>query len=341
MCLIIHNPTAQVIPLSIIDTALYTNPDGFGIFFHDTGEIVKTMDWELPYDLMESGRPFTAHFRYATSGPVSEDNCHPFKIDDRFHLMMNGTIDRLKSDKTVDTKRLCNILKGLREKTILSILGTYACRFALLNTKNGTATVVNEDLWTERDGVLYSKANCFPADPKTSYPIGYKSICGAGYGKTDKYRGGYVDPWDQYADDWQDGLETFAKGYDKEEPKSLHTVAVYGTLKWGKSNHDHYLLDSHTLGGGVTNDPYPLIVDGLPYLIDRKGSGFNVEVEVYRVDDDTLDSLDALEGHPHWYQRKQIRIRLDKGGVVTAWCYLIPDKSPTVQDDGVYKQSYT
>ena len=344
MCLIIHNPKAKAINEDIIDCALMTNPDGFGIFFHDNGEIRKTMDWQRPLDWMAEGRPFTAHFRYATSGPVKRANCHPFDIDDTYSLMMNGTIDRLKSAKQVDTQELCKILNGLSEEKMLAILATHPCRFALLNKATGKATVVNNDLWTKHDGCLYSKANCLPSSDTVK---SYKALT--------KYDDeSYTDEWD--SDSWKRWVEEGEEEWDDEEewqassssdipvlPNGiLHTVAVYGTLKSGHGNHDRFLKDAYCLGSGWTCDQYPLIADGLPYLLDRKGDGCNVKVEVYRVDDSLLARLDGLEGHPNWYRRREIQIQLDKGGTVNAWTYLIPASSCSefVNDNGDYLSCY-
>lgn len=336
MCLIIHNPLAKDISFEIIDTALCTNPDGFGIFYHDTGEIKRTMDWNKPYDWIDSGRPYTCHFRYATSGPISKRNCHPFTIDDRYSLMMNGTIDRLKSTKSVDTRELCKILSGLSEDKILSILRTYACRFALLDKQDGRSIVVNQDLWTKHDGVLYSKANCLPDDKPKWTSKGYTSK------KHEQQPFAYTDPWDSWNEDDISYYNLQIDKPDKDEQLDLHTVAVYGTLKSGHGNHSRFLTESYCLGDGRTCDDYPLVVDGLPYLIDRKGDGHRVKVEVYRVDDDTLSRLDSLEGHPEWYERKKIRVNLDKGGTITAWVYMIPDtKSLThMNDTGIYVDCY-
>jgi gamma-glutamylcyclotransferase (GGCT)/AIG2-like uncharacterized protein YtfP len=42
--------------------------------------------------------------------------------------------------------------------------------------------------------------------------------------------------------------------------------------------------------------------------------------EVYEVDEDTLDALDALEGHPDWYCREKVETPWKK-----AWVYLMPE----------------
>jgi gamma-glutamylcyclotransferase (GGCT)/AIG2-like uncharacterized protein YtfP/predicted glutamine amidotransferase len=341
MCLIIHNPKAKVISHEILDNAMSMNPDGFGIFFHDTKEIIHTMKWDETCDLLDTGRPYTAHFRYATSGPIGKKNCHPFTIDHTYSLMMNGTIDRLKSSKSVDTLELCKILNGMSANKMLDVLATYACRFALLNRSTGQVALVNHDLWTIRDGVHYSKANCFPSErspfsytaPKSSYSLEQDEI--------DK-------EWEEWLAQEQVGYEIDDLDDDKwnvSQPAScipsLVSVAVYGTLKRGHGNH-RLLESSYCLGEGNTSDSYPLVIDNLPYVIDRKGHGKRVQVEVYRVDANTLARLDSLEGHPDWYQRKQIQVHLHKGGTITAWVYMIPDaKSQThMKDTGIYHSSY-
>lgn len=311
MCLIIHNPKAKDIPFEILDNAMFMNPDGFGIFYHDDGSILHTMSAIEAEKLLDSGRPYTAHFRYATSGPIGKRQCHPFKIDDTYSLMMNGTIERLVSKKQVDTEALCQILSGLPESKMLDILRTYPCRFALLNRKTGEATPVNTDLWSKRNGVLYSKSNCFPEPP----PKG---------GITNLFKGS--NKWGacySYGDDSLDGSTDPMDSWSPVTPAVKETVAVYGTLKAGHGNH-HLLEGSHCIGTGITADRYPMVVSSIPFLIDDVGTGHHVHVEVYRVDADTLDALDGLEGHPNWYQRRKKMVKLDKGGTVMAWIYVIP-----------------
>ena len=312
MCLIIHNPKAKPVSCEIIEEALWVNPDGFGIFYHDTGEIVRTMDHDDACDLLDSGRPYSAHFRYATSGTVGVKQCHPFTIDKRYALMMNGTINRLVSKKSVDTDELCKLLAGLREDRILGLLATYACRFVLLDRKTGAATMVNRDLWTTHGGVHYSKSNCLPKPPSPT-PKWSK------HKQSDTDSGWYWNQWDQW--DVQSPKDKVVKAPAKDN--GMHTVAVYGTLKSGFGNH-HLLADSYCLGDGHTVEPYPMVVNDIPYLIDDAGTGHRVAVEVYRVTDDTLASLDSLEGHPNWYVRRKIQVQLVKGGAVSAWVYTIP-----------------
>lgn len=237
----------------------------------DTFEI--TYHKSKDYRVLDTDRPFIAHFRYATVGAIGIENTHPFPCGANKNewLMMNGTIYGKGSKTECDTKVLARELGNKPRHTWKKELEKHPCRFVSVNTRNRTYQIYNKDLWVQKDGIWYSKANVL------------------------------------------------------EE----HLVAVYGTLKKGHGNYYRHLTESKFIGKGVTKDKYPLIVDGLPYLLEEKGKGHHVEVEVYKVDDDTFSDLDALEGHPNWYKRKQVRIRLGKGSEVTAWIYFNPHEKST------------
>jgi hypothetical protein len=55
-------------------------------------------------------------------------------------------------------------------------------------------------------------------------------------------------------------------------------------------------------------------------MIDERGKGHNVAVDVFKVSNPVLDKLDKLEGHPTWYKRKQIPVVV-KGKTLTCWIY--------------------
>src|SRR5690606_19141662 len=78
-------------------------------------------------------------------------------------------------------------------------------------------------------------------------------------------------------------------------------LAVYGTLKKGYGNYYNYLTDSKFIGSGVTSKKYPLVIDGLPYMLNKPHSGHNVEIDLFKVSREVLDDIDVLEGHPKWY----------------------------------------
>lgn len=101
-------------------------------------------------------------------------------------------------------------------------------------------------------------------------------------------------------------------------------VAVYGTLKQGFGN--HRLIDAEPVEHGVVRG-HRLYESGIPFLVEDKTSDYDVVVEVYDVDADTLESLDWLEGHPSFYCRKELDIILADGDVTSAWVYQYPHPS--------------
>jgi len=109
--------------------------------------------------------------------------------------------------------------------------------------------------------------------------------------------------------------------YSKESVLQDNLVAVYGTLKRGYSNYHHYLRSSNFIGKGNTCDNYPLVINRLPYLIEERGKGYKVEVDIFSVSDSTLRSLDSLEGHPTFYERKQINVVAKGGKRYLCWVY--------------------
>jgi len=122
-------------------------------------------------------------------------------------------------------------------------------------------------------------------------------------------------------------LFTYRDGiwYSKTNVLQDNLVAVYGTLKKNYSNYFSYLSTSPFLGSGQTQEKYPLVIKGLPFMVDKKGIGHNVEVDVFKVSDSVLDRLDALEGHPTWYQRKQVPVNVN-GKILKCWVYFNPQQ---------------
>lgn len=108
-------------------------------------------------------------------------------------------------------------------------------------------------------------------------------------------------------------------------------VAVYGTLKHGKT--DHFimeLLSAELLGEGKTAEKYPLTTDGmLPYLFDEAGVGHRIPVEIYRVSDAALAVIDRFECHPKFYARKNAKCELSSGEILDCFVYFANGGRPS------------
>lgn len=262
MCVIIIKQKGKALSKETIKTSARINPHGLGVIWLDTFSV--SFHYSNEYSVLFTDRPFIAHFRYATVGAIGKQNTHPFRCGSNSNewLMMNGTIHGIGNHQKSDSKVLSENLGNIPRQVWAKHLSQYECRFVTINTYSRSFQIYNKHLWTQRDGVWFSKDNVL-----------------------------------------EDNL-----------------IAVYGTLKKGYSNYNRYLTSSKYLGGGKTQDKYPLIIKGLPYMIESIGQGHNVEVDVFKVSDSVLSSLDKLEGHPTWYQRKQIPVVMN-GKTLICWLY--------------------
>ena len=339
MCLIIHKPTADtIIPQHILDNAEQINPDGFGIVYTDNNECIRTMDYNHAHELVIAKRPFVAHYRYATRGTIDKATCHPYHVQDLIRLFSNGTVADLGDKDTCDTAVVAGYLKSYKQDTWDAMLSMTETRFAITYPDG---SVSRHGAWHEKDGVFYSKNNCFHTKKST---IGYH------YGKTyaPRYKTydehWYDDPYDAPYDEF--GVNTknsFNTPYDMSDTSSAYEntgfkivdnlgdqdiydwqnidlVAVYGTLKSGHTNHD-VLGDSSLIGVGKTVSKYAMQANSIPYVYEHEHRD-QISVEVYEVDSDTTKlRVDNLESHPHFYERKLTDIELTDGRVKTCWLY--------------------
>lgn len=318
MCLIIHKPTADLkIPSHILDNAEDINPDGFGIVYLDDNSCVRTMDYDLARQLVESERPFIAHYRYATRGVIDKNNCHPYVIETTpewgcTRLFSNGTVADLGDKNTCDTKVVAEMLKKVPYELWGDFLSMTETRFAI-TYKDG---VERHGTWHELDGVYYSKNNCFHR---------YQNKYGYGYTHKTKQPLLQASTWEDEDDDWSTGSEWNAYNTTTAEAifdwKDIDLVAVYGTLKAGHSNH-HIISASNYVGAGKTATDYPMQDQGIPFVFDFAGVGGKINVEVYDVKSDKIkDAVDSLEGHPTNYERKLTNIKMLDGSVKSCWLY--------------------
>ncbi|KAL5287592.1 GGACT family protein [Megaselia abdita] len=116
----------------------------------------------------------------------------------------------------------------------------------------------------------------------------------------------------------------------KSVAQTMSRVFVYGTLKKGEPN--HYWLTkpengvSKFISEGTTVTKFPLVIGtrfNIPFILDKKGSGNEVEGEVYEVDEKMMSNLDILEDYPEYYDREKQDIKLSNNEVTSCWLYLI------------------
>jgi gamma-glutamylcyclotransferase (GGCT)/AIG2-like uncharacterized protein YtfP len=100
-------------------------------------------------------------------------------------------------------------------------------------------------------------------------------------------------------------------------------VFVYGTLKQGHGNHT-LLNGAKFLGRSMIRGNYQLVdLGAFPGLIQTQPEqpAQTISGEVYLVSENTLRSLDMLEGNGHFYTRVKIPTAYKN-----AWTYFLPER---------------
>lgn len=124
-------------------------------------------------------------------------------------------------------------------------------------------------------------------------------------------------------------------------------VFVYGTLKHGLYNHE-LLQDATFLGRTVIEGRYAMVdLAHYPCVVLDGGLPLDGRIlgEVYRVDDETLATLDILEGHPQYFRRIKVDTPWKQ-----AWMYTLPSEylengvmergiwEPTAEEEALYDE---
>lgn len=115
-----------------------------------------------------------------------------------------------------------------------------------------------------------------------------------------------------------------------------HLIFVYGTLRKFHGNHQ-LLKDARFYGVGTSKDRYSMyIAGGYPYVTSAE-TRYPIVGELYNVDDATLEMLDKMEGHPHYYERKEIIVIVNEVEYC-AWMY-VRDPHGKLMPTGDYNDS--
>jgi gamma-glutamylcyclotransferase (GGCT)/AIG2-like uncharacterized protein YtfP len=128
-------------------------------------------------------------------------------------------------------------------------------------------------------------------------------------------------------------------------------VFVYGTLMKGHGNHS-LLSGSGAIyvSPSITKEPFLMSASFIPYVSDFYPADMSeyeahIRGELYLVNDVVLESLDALEGHPRFYERKLTDIwyyeEQPDGSIEPkqekAWLYFCDQRGSTLIPSGNYK----
>jgi len=249
MCLIIvGNKNNVVKEQTILENALTSNSDGFGLMYFKNDEVIskKTLSKSFKdvtnliqsvFNDIDEDSKLGLHFRFATQGTKDKINCHPLTVLSKeehgrsIKLMHNSPmlptaiIDKDRSDTHQFVKYyLRPVLKSnpdlIYNQKWLEQLNRDVdnSRLVFADGKSKTFVYVNKKLWTKKNKVWYSNENSF-----SSKTFGFNS--GYSYG-------GYGHLKDDYDFCYEDD--------NKEDIKFNNTNTKQLTFN-GYENVDDYL----------------------------------------------------------------------------------------------------
>ena len=160
MCVIIIKQKSNRISLHTLENASQINPHGLGVVWLDTFETNYFESSE--YNVLDTERPFIAHFRYATVGAINKANMHPFVCGDKTDelLMMNGTASGYGNKNITDSQDLANELGGIARNAWSDIfhnrfyLGEIWLKKGDVPIKGTHKPLVDEDIFTQAQQVI-------------------------------------------------------------------------------------------------------------------------------------------------------------------------------------------
>lgn len=186
MCLIGYNPFGMKLSKSLLRTAYDNNPHGFGfVWLDDDNELSslkKVSDFSSFWNniLNLEGSSYAFHLRWRTTGDISIERCHPFKILNKkehgfdLYMMHNGTISELQvDDYKSDSEVYSNLLTGFYESNFYnrplqdfysfvennkSLLGD---QNKILFMTSSTSKIINKDQGFILDDVWFSNYYSF------------------------------------------------------------------------------------------------------------------------------------------------------------------------------------
>lgn len=188
MCLIIcQMPLNPPIPLDSLQNAWKQNKDGAGIMyvrdgalcvekrFAKLGRLVKA--YQRIHALVGKTSPIVIHFRWATHGPKSVGNCHPFYVGGPANVVAmahNGVLpfepeyldesDTVFFARTVLAERSREQLMSRKFADVLATMIGEGNKLVFMDVE-GEVTIVNEEAGHWHSGAWYSGYDYLPDAP--------------------------------------------------------------------------------------------------------------------------------------------------------------------------------
>ena len=167
MCLIILSKKGDAIPRNAMRIAFKNNGDGIGFSYSKEGRLIVQKGFTSFNSFYKEYRktphyPHVVHFRKSSQGNNSQDNCHPFLINENLSIVHNGCIfntalyDKEKSDTRMLVEKILKPIFQINPNFLKSDYFPQLFRAAVKTGKfvffdnNGDYLITGEELghWT-------------------------------------------------------------------------------------------------------------------------------------------------------------------------------------------------
>jgi len=198
MCQAIFKPANQTLDPVTLRRCFDRNPHGAGFAYAVNNKLnvrkgFFTFEefWDA-FNPIQEGAPAIIHFRYASAGVISPENCHPFRIDANHAMIHNGTFwdfadaESKQSDTGHYTSKLLRPLFKRDQHFWKTNIGHYLLvktmgySKMIILSNNGKVGIVNEEAgqwageenescWFSNDGYLEESEYCGTTFPRQLY----------------------------------------------------------------------------------------------------------------------------------------------------------------------------
>lgn len=195
MCVIVHQPAGAYLSKKTAQEMWTHNSDGGGFAYIGEDQEIHMehyLDFNKFWGAFESVRSknrhtdFLIHMRIATSGKVSKENCHPFRVDEHTVMAHNGILNHivgkipLTAEKS-DTREFVDLVLPELEEDWLdnpvlvdmmeNYIGSSKLMFLTTNPKLAkNVYILNEDKGVKRHNMWWSNSNhTFKSWPALTY----------------------------------------------------------------------------------------------------------------------------------------------------------------------------
>ena len=254
MCIAILKPKDKTLSDEVLKTCAEANKDGCGFAFVDNNNVIhinKYLNFDeflKAYREVEHESNMLIHFRIATHGKVTADNCHPFLVNEHLALIHNGTISGYgDKEKKVDTldfidKVLSKISwKMIKNPAFRQLLGDAIgySKFCLLDN-DGNYYIVNEHRGEWVDGVWYSNSSW---KPKVYTQVGNTKQLG--FANWDCYGSESYDDWyEKYQKEKTKKEKVSSKDIIEEDVDDIEYDLIYECEKCKKKFYSKQYIES-------------------------------------------------------------------------------------------------